>query len=147
MEFPEASSVQSVYKSYLFSEPFGRSPLSTKQDSMNLDREMEAFEQSLDHFTRHGQHRTVERLRLEMGRLKMKHGEEKAALQILRSLWQGLSWRREGWWDLVAELDWILRDCARLLNDQPTIVAVEWELLCNSECQSLSYTFCSGPHR
>jgi len=136
MDSSRASSMLSVYETYLFSEAFGRPPHSTEQGSINLERQLEMFRKSTDHFTRHCRTRTVERLRLEMARLNIRNGEEKAAIQILLPLWQDLSWRREGWYDLVAELDWILRDCARLLNDEATVIAVEWELLCNRECQS-----------
>jgi len=136
MESSRASSVLSVYETYLFSEPFGRSPHSTEQGSTNLERQLEMFRKSTDHFTRHSRTRTVERLRLDMARLYIRNGEEKAAIQILLPLWQNLSWRREGWYDLMAELDWMLRDCARLLNDEATVIAVEWELLCNRECQN-----------
>lgn len=92
------------------------------------------FRKSIDHFAGHRRTRTVERLRLEMARLNISNGEEKAAMQMLLPLWQDLSWRREGWYDLVAELDWVLRNCARLLNDEATVIAVEWELLCNRKC-------------
>lgn len=92
------------------------------------------FRKSIDHFAEHRRTRTVERLRLEMAQLNISNGEEKAAMQVLLPLWQDLSWRQEGWYDLVAELDWMLRNCARLLNDEATVIAVEWELLCNREC-------------
>ncbi len=129
------SSMLSVYETYLFSEPFGRSSYSTEQGLTNLEKQLEMFRKSIDHFTRLGRTRTVERVRLEMARLNISNGEEKAAIKILLPLWQDLSWRREGWYDLVAELDWILRDCARLLNDEAIVIAVEWELLCNREYQ------------
>ena len=135
---PQASNELSVYRSYLFTEPFGRSPLTTDQGTVNLGRLLEIFKKSVDHFTRHNRLRTVERLRLEMARLNMENGEVNTALQLLLPLWQELSWRREGWWDLVAEVDWALRDCARHVGDERTLIAVEWELLCNCECRYLN---------
>ena len=51
------------------------------------------------------------------------------AMQILVPLWQTLSWRQEGWWNLVEDIDRTLRQCARLIGDSETLIAVEWELL------------------
>lgn len=134
MDSSRSRSMLSLNETYLFSEPFGRSPYTTEQGVTNLEKQLEMFQKSIDHFARHRRTRTVERLRLEMARLNISSGEEKAALPILLALWKDLSWRREGWYDLVAELDCILRDCARFLNDEATVIAVEWELLCNREC-------------
>ena len=52
-------------------------------------------------------------------------------MQILVPLWHTLTWRREGWWNLLVELDLLLRECARFTGDSETLIAVEWELLNN----------------
>lgn len=55
------------------------------------------------------------------------------ALRVLRPLWQGMSWRREGWWDLTEEVGTLLRKFAAQVGDGGTVVAVDWELMSSSE--------------
>ena len=129
----QASPEQSLYNSYLLTEPFGRSPLSGSSGLVSVDRWQEILRKSADYFARQNQTRTVERLRLELALSNMRNGRWSAALETLLSIWPQLSWRQEGWWDLLADIDWALKDCAREIGDQRTLVAVEWELLCNSK--------------
>ena len=124
---------RSLYGSYLLTEPFGRSPLPSEFRSTDFDRLLEILQKSVGHFAKRGRGRTVERLRLEIARLSVQNNDKASALQVLIPLWSDLSWRREGWWELVAALNWILRDCAREVGDEKTLVAVEWELLFNCE--------------
>ena len=133
----QASPEQSLYNSYLLTEPFGRSPLSGSSGLVNVDRWQEILRKSADYFARQNQPRTVERLRLELALSNMRNNRWSAALETLLSIWPQLSWRQEGWWDLLADIDWTLKDCARKVRDQRTLVAVEWELLCNSKRLSL----------
>ena len=127
---PGKSGDSSIYTSYLCTEPFGRPPLDAEFGSVNLGRLLETLQMSAEYFSKQNRLRTVERLRLEMATLNMGDGEWKAALRILLSVWQQLSWRREGWWDLVVEVGRALKTCAREVGDRETLIAVEWELLC-----------------
>ena len=129
----QPSPEQSLYNSYLLTEPFGRSPLSGSSGLVNVDRWQEILRKAADYFARKNQTRTVERLQLELALSNMRNSRWSAALEMLLSMWPQLSWRREGWWDLLADIDWALKDCAREVRDQRTLVAVEWELLCNSK--------------
>lgn len=76
--------------------------------------------------------RTVERLQFETGKVFMQQKQWYNALRVMRPLWKSLSWRRAGWWQLVEEVDWALRECARMACDRETLIAVEWELLSKS---------------
>lgn len=55
------------------------------------------------------------------------------ALKVLRPLWQTMSYRNEGWWDIVEEAGWALRAVAAQTGDGGTLVAVDWELMNSSE--------------
>lgn len=77
------------------------------------------------------QERAVERLRLKLAHEQMRNGQWTEATQNLRTLWHSMSWRREGWWNLVEEVCWSLRTCARETGDGGSIVGVEWELMSN----------------
>jgi len=63
------------------------------------------------------------------------------ALRVLRPLWQGMSWRREGWWDLTEEVGTLLRKVAAQVGDGGTVVAVDWELISSSEWACISTAF------
>lgn len=76
--------------------------------------------------------RAVERLQFATGKVFMQQKQWGNALRVMRPLWESLSWRRAGWWQLVEEVDWALRECARMACDPETLIAVEWELLSKS---------------
>lgn len=148
---PKKSGEFSIYRSYLCTEPFGRPPLDAEFGSVNLGRLLETLQLSTEYFSKQDRLRTAERLRLEMARLNMEDGEWKAALRILLPVWQRLSWRWEGWWDLVVEVDLALKDCALKVGDIETLIAVEWELLCgcrypNYRCGRDSHTRSNTRH-
>ncbi len=44
-----------------------------------------------------------------------------------------MSYRNEGWWDIVEEVGWALRAVAARTGDGGTVVAVDWELMNSSE--------------
>ena len=122
---------KSIFSTYLCTEPFGRVQLASESGSASLERLLETLQMSTDYFSKQSQLRTVERLRMEMAWLNIENAEWNAGLSFLLPLWRGLSWRREGWWSLVAEVDWALRDCALYARDVELLISVEWELLCS----------------
>ena len=96
------------------------------------DARLGALQASAGYFSKQDRHRAVERLQLETAHVYMQNEEWSNAIKVLRPLWQSLSWRQAGWWHLLAEVDLALRECARMVGDGETLVAVEWELL--SDC-------------
>lgn len=77
--------------------------------------------------------RSAQAAKLQLAREFIKHEAWDEALRVLRPLWHGMSWRREGWWDLTEEVGTLLRKVATQVGDGGTIVAVNWELMSNSE--------------
>lgn len=76
--------------------------------------------------------RSVQELKLEMAKELIAIQAWDDALRVLRPLWQGMSYRNEGWWDIVEEIGWTLRMVARQTGDRGTVVAVDWELMNSS---------------
>jgi hypothetical protein len=44
-----------------------------------------------------------------------------------------MTYRNEGWWDIVEEVAYALRNVAARTGDGGTIVSVDWELMNSSE--------------
>jgi len=78
--------------------------------------------------------RSVQELKLELAKELIGLQAWDDALRILRPLWQGMSYRNEGWWDIVEEVCWTLRMVAKRTGDRGTVVAVDWELMNSSKC-------------
>ena len=119
-----------LFRSFMVTEPFGRSPYSNQMGTLDLESMLATLQLSLEYFSKQERTRTVERIRLEMTRISIFHHRWSTALQDLVLLWQGLSWRNSGWFSLLEEVGWMLRECAVRTADAKTLVAVEWELLC-----------------
>ena len=90
---------------------------------------LEILRRSVEYFSKREQLRAVERLRYEIAQVYIGDKRWRDAIKILLPLWQTLSWRQEGWWNLLEEVDWALRECALHVGDGETLIAVEWELL------------------
>jgi len=73
--------------------------------------------------------RSVQELKLELAKELIELQTWDDALRVLRPLWQSMSYRNEGWWDIVEEVGWTLRMLARRTGDRGTVVAVDWELM------------------
>ncbi len=114
----------SLYGSYLCEEP------PNQFLSLAKDR-LEILHRSVEYFSKREQFRAVERLQYEIAQVHIENKNWGKAIQTLIPLWQTLSWRREGWWNLLEKADWALRECARFMLDGETLIAVEWELLCS----------------
>lgn len=130
---PAESSTLSIYDTYLYKELSRRSPNSELGVEDDYETRLRVLQASAGYFLKQDLIRAVERLQLETGRLYMQKNEWANAIRIIRPLWQTLSWRRAGWWRLVEEVAWALRECARMVGDRDTLIAVEWELL--SQCR------------
>ncbi len=112
----------SVYGTYLCKEPPNHF-LSPASDRLELLR------RSAEYFSKREQLRAFERLQYEISQVHIENKQWGDAIRILLPLWQTLSWRQEGWWNLVEKVDLELRECARSVGDGETLIAVEWELL------------------
>ncbi len=84
--------------------------------------------------------RSVQELQLELAKELIELQAWDDALRVLRPLWQGMSYRNEGWWDIVEEVGWTLRMVARRTGDRGTVVAVDWELMNSGKYAGLGIT-------
>ncbi len=104
-------------------------PLLIRNGPDEYTASMRTLQRSADYFADRDQVRSVERLQLEMARVHMKNEQWEKAARVLTPLWQTLSWRKAGWWQMLEEVDWALRDCATRIRNLETLIAVNWELL------------------
>lgn len=126
---PNNSKPPAIYDTYVCREPAGDVSLLINNGPDRYTALLRTLQRSADHFAERDQNRTVERIQFEMVRLHMENGQWQRAMRTLVPLWQNLSWRQSGWWHLLAELDWALKECARRVQDTEMLVAVEWELM------------------
>ena len=127
-----ASSITSIYSTYLCQEPANDVPMLIRNGPDEYTASLRTLQRSAEYFAEKEYNRAVERLQLEMGRLHMQHKQWERAARVLIPLWQTLSWRRAGWWQLLQETDWALRECVRSIQDKEILIAIDWELL--NEC-------------
>ena len=132
-----ASAIPSIYDTYLCREPANDVPMLIRNGPDEYTALLRTLQRSADYYAEKDHTRAVERLQLEIARVHMDNKRWDRAARVLISLSQTLSWRRAGWWLLLAELDWALRDCARRIGDLPTLIAVEWELMCSCKYDTL----------
>jgi hypothetical protein len=122
-----------MYDTYLCPEPYLESPLPGHQGFNHSAMILAMFEVIKGHFSRRNQGRAVEQIKLRMVREYMKQAAWHDALRVSKELWSISSWRRAGWWNLLEELGWVLRECATHVGDGGTVVSVDFELLNISE--------------
>ncbi|MCJ1468758.1 hypothetical protein MMC07_007388 [Pseudocyphellaria aurata] len=126
---PPASTVPSIYDTYLCKELSAKSPVSETELDGSYETCLRTLQSSAGYFLKQDRMRAVERLQFETARVYMQEKQWGNALRVMKPLWQTLSWRQAGWWHLVGEVNWALRECARMVGDSDTLIAVEWELL------------------
>lgn len=76
--------------------------------------------------------RSLQAAELQLANEYIKLVDYDEALRILRPLWHGMLWRKEGWWDLAEAVARLLQKTAALAGDGGTVVAVDWELMSSS---------------
>ena len=128
------------YDTYLCPEPHQEFGLKERFNYSALL--IETLWKAAEHFSQRQQTHAVERAAFEVAGEHLRSENWNQAWTLLKPLWQNLSWRKTGWWDLVEEVSWAVRACAIALTDGETLVAVEWELhsdctLCVSCCFTL----------
>ncbi|KAM5436530.1 hypothetical protein MferCBS31731_005808 [Microsporum ferrugineum] len=118
-----------VYDTYQAPEPHIEYPL-VDQPGTNYSKQILGFlGESVAEFAKRGQLRIVEKQKFEMAKEYIRLESWADALQVLRPLWLLLSWRDEGWWNLMEECGWLLRECAVRCGDFETIYRIDWELM------------------
>ncbi|KAI9804353.1 MAG: hypothetical protein M1833_007160 [Piccolia ochrophora] len=125
----QVASASHHYDTYLCPEPHIEFPLSGSRGTDHSELIIRSLQETIHDFRRNAQGRVVDRLKLELAREEMRKQDWVAASKVLRPLWQNMTWRREGWWNLVEQVCWALRECARQIGDGGSIIGVEWELL------------------
>ena len=125
--------VPSVYDTYLCREPANDVPMLIRNGPDEYTALLRTLQRSADYFAERDQIHSVERLQLEIAQIHMRNEQWSRAARVLIPLWQTLTWRRAGWWQLVEEMDWTLWECASRVKDKETLIAVYWELL--SSCK------------
>ncbi|KAI9881024.1 MAG: hypothetical protein M1830_008906 [Pleopsidium flavum] len=128
----QVASKSYTYDTYLCPEPHIESPLPGHNGFDHSAMILKSCKSSVDQFRRRGQGRAVEQLKLQIAREQMRQASWHDAFRTLRALWQELSWRRSGWWELVDEVAWSLRESASHVGDGGSVVSVDWELLNNN---------------
>ncbi|KAF2833226.1 hypothetical protein CC86DRAFT_310940 [Ophiobolus disseminans] len=118
-----------IYDGYMVPQPHEELPLSGVAGGFeHWDDISSKLRAAVVEFQARGQHRKVDQLQLDVARtlLHVKRFDE--AFEILRPLWQTMTWRREGWWSPASEVLWGLHECALRVGDRETYLATEWEL-------------------
>ncbi|KAJ9396431.1 hypothetical protein DTO282F9_6566 [Paecilomyces variotii] len=118
-----------LYDTYLVPEPHVEAGQPGKPGFDHCRLIVDALKSAMEEFSKRGQIRKVEQISLEMAKEYMKAGSWSEAMQILQPLWPQLSWRSAGWWQLMEEFGWALRECALQLKDSESLLRVHWELL------------------
>lgn len=122
-----------LYDTYLAPEPHVEFPIPGKTGFDHSSLVVSTLEHSIEQFTRRQQIRKTERLKLELGKEYIHAGAWQQGFDLLRPLWPILTWRNGGWWELMEEFGWALRECALNIQDGATVMQVDWELLNKSE--------------
>ena len=122
------SAVPSIYDTYICRIPTDDVPMLIRNSPDKYTALLRTLQRSADYFAEIDNSRVVERLQLEMAKVHMEHDKWERATRLLIPLWQSMSWRREGWWHLLEEVNLALSECTKQVKDLETLVAVEWEL-------------------
>ncbi|KAH8808417.1 Gryzun, putative trafficking through golgi-domain-containing protein [Xylogone sp. PMI_703] len=118
-----------TYDTYLCPEPHIENPLPGHQGVDHSQLIIDVLKKAIPEFDRRGQSRLTQEVQLQLGRESLRQGSWNDAFRLLRTLWQTMSYRREGWWPVVEEVAWALRTAAARVGDGGVVLAVDWELL------------------
>ncbi len=116
-------SIPPLYDTFLIREPLRDDPFAVTHNPSDIPTLIEVYSTSISYFTEHNRERAVERLQYELALLYTREQKWKKALRCLMSVYEGSSWRREGWWNLLGLLREQVRDVARTCDDpNPKVV-------------------------
>lgn len=122
-----------TYDTYLCPDPHEENPLPGYEGVDHSALIIETLSKAIAEFKQRGQHRLIQELQLTSGKESLKAEAWDDAVRTLRPLWQKMSYRKEGWWNAVEEVSWAFRSAATRAGDGGSILAVDWELMNNSE--------------
>ena len=117
-----------LYDTYLTLEPHDEYPVGGKSGFGYSNDIVNTLQDAGNQFSRRNQDRASAHLQLEMAKEHMQSGSWQEAINSLRLLWSNSTWRQAGWWDLLQEVGWSLRETALQIGDAETVLRVEWEL-------------------
>ncbi|KAL9594669.1 MAG: hypothetical protein Q9219_006907 [cf. Caloplaca sp. 3 TL-2023] len=116
-----------LYDTFLIQEPLRQDPFAVTHNPSDRATLIGVYSKSIEYFDERDRTRAVERLKYELGMIYVRQGEWSKALNVLEPLWRSVSWRREGWWELLEGLGETVRDCALRCEDGETVVRQAWE--------------------
>lgn len=126
---PDASSASQLarrgqmYDTYMCHEPNIEGSLDHSISLQSL------LDKAIAEYDVRSQTRMVEDLRLQKGKVSLKSGHFDDALRTLQTLWNGMTFRRDGWSDLAEEVLWTLRVAAARAGKIDIVITADWELL------------------
>lgn len=119
----------SIYDVYMCPEPYDEVPL---QGGAGVDHArliIECLRKARAQFQLRAQRRISAELSFECAKELSSLEAWPDVLAVLLPLWEDMSFRAEGWWDVAEELCWMLRHAAAKVQRADLVVAVDWELL------------------
>lgn len=122
-----------LYDTYLAPEPSQEFPQPGGTGFDHSSLILNTLKEALEEFTKRHQTRKVESLSLEIAQEHIRTGSWADAYKALQPHWATLTWRRSGWWQLMETFGWALRESALKIQDQETVLKVDWELLNKGE--------------
>lgn len=117
-----------AYDSYMCPEPYEELPL----EGMGVNHSnliLQALSAARHEFRMRGQTRLEAELAIECANELMNVGNYKPALELLLPLWENMTFRAEGWWDISERLSWMLRSAAKKASMANIVVSIDWELM------------------
>lgn len=117
-----------TYDTYMCPEPHEEYPLAG--DGVNHARLIiDCLVAARAQFRAHRQQRAAAEISLECAREMASLGSWEEAMAMLRPLWDGMTFRSEGWVDAAEELCWLVRRAAMETCQADLVVAADWELM------------------
>ena len=117
-----------LYDTYLTLDAHEENPIGDKPGYDYAKNIVGDLEDAIQSFSARQQLRAADHAELEVAIEHINSANWHEAIVILRSLWSQPLWRKAGWWPLVAEVGYILRDCALHNGHAETVLRTTWEL-------------------
>lgn len=119
----------STYDTYFCPEPHEENPLPGHKGVDHSSLVLPSFDKAVVEYNTRQQSRIVEDLKLQIAREHVRSEAWDDAFKVLFPLWKSLSFRKDGWWDIVEEVGCLLRSVAVKVGNGEAVLAVNWELM------------------